>query len=151
MENTLTFPAATQKPKSVVTNQEAVIVVMHSPILIFLPLYVATTLYSIAFTQGAGNVTAYIPQWILLNLPDGLIMFTVLNIYLSLWAKHTFNQNLFWITALTIIAITIEHLQAWHIIKGRFDILDILFYELAYTISIYLSFSNDLKYFFINL
>ena len=91
----------------------------------------------------------FMPDWIVVLL-HGVILFGIITIYQMIWAKHSFSQNLFWITAMTSAAIIIQVLQGRYI-EGRFDIVDILFYDLAYCLSVYQSLTKTLSKLFINL
>ena len=99
-------------------------------------------------TEGVNN---YHPQSLLLSCLHGVFLFALFYIYQIMWAKHSFNQNLFWLTAGTVAAIVTEHLKGLQLIKGSFDMLNIVFYEFAYSGSVYLSFVRNLKQIFIKL
>jgi hypothetical protein len=110
---------------------------------ILLPLCIGTGIYAVSRPEGTLLSVAFrhghihLPKWIEYNLPDGLWLFALLNLLQLVWDKPgCFLQLLFWSTVTTALAIVTEFLQGAHIIKGTFDTMDILSYELAFLSSI---------------
>ena len=82
------------------------------------------------------------------SLLNGLVLCAIQQLYLLFCSKHSFNQNLLWITAISATAIITEYFQGMGILKGTFDILDILVYEIAHALAITTAFNAQIKYLF---
>jgi hypothetical protein len=82
---------------------------------------------------------------LVVNVGNGVVLFTILHLYYLIWDKHTFNQNLFYMTTFTAIACVTEYMQGVCIIKGSFDVLGILCYEIAFYVSVYMSLTSNLE------
>jgi hypothetical protein len=106
-------------------------------LLCFICLLIAlTTSYTLTTCHLADECNAL---GLLSNVGNGLVLFAILRLYYLIWDKHTFNQNLFYMTTLTAIAYITKFLQGVCIIRGSFDVLDIFFYEIAFSASVYMS------------
>ena len=120
-------------------------------LLIFLPITIGTGIYALARPEGTVlNVVfrhryIHLPNWISCNLPDGLWLFALLNTYQVIWDKSSFFPKLFWSTGTTALAIATEYLQAFHFIRGTFDLMDILSYEVAFLASTCIFLTTNLK------
>lgn len=126
----------------------------HSPPVVLIPLCVGTAIYKVNNTvlvKLNHNVT-WLPvvKWILQSLPNGLWLFALLNVYRLYYRKHSFYQNLLWLSMITLLAFTTEYLQAFHVVKGTFDLLDLLFYEFACIATTYIAFNTHLDNLFTN-
>jgi hypothetical protein len=117
----------------------------NSPPLALAPLGLGTALHITNHAMGNNPEGLLIVKCLLQSLPNGLWLFAVLNLYRLLFKKHSFYQNLFWITSITLLAITTEYLQAFHLLRGTFDILDLFFYECASVVATYLAFEAHLE------
>jgi hypothetical protein len=112
-------------------------------LLYFICLLVAlTTSYTLTTCHLANECNAL---GLLSNVGNGFALFAILRLYYLIWDKHSFNQNLFYMTTLTAIAYGTEFLQGVCIIKGSFDVLDILLYQLAFVVSVYHSFATNVE------
>ncbi len=121
----------------------------HSPPVVTAPLCMGLVIYkvnhAIAATVNHSAQSLSVVKWILQSLPNGLWLFALLNFYMLLFRKHSFYQNLLWLTAITILGFTTEYLQFFHLVYGKFDILDLIFYEFACIATTYLAFVTQLK------
>jgi hypothetical protein len=80
-----------------------------------------------------------LPSWIIFNLPDAIWIFSFTNLMLIIWNDKFSWQSAPWIIAAPIIGLGLEFGQAFHIVKGTFDIIDILFIMIASTIPLLIS------------
>lgn len=80
-------------------------------------------------------VTDHLPDWIPYNLPDGLWLYSFIT-YLALVWKRAGRLNLIFIFFVpTLFAISIEFFQYAGLVKGTFDILDVITYLLVFIFS----------------
>ncbi len=70
---------------------------------------------------GATNL----PEWVLYNLPDGLWAYSMVSAFLILWSGRNVNKVLFVCSVLFFASY--EALQAFNIISGTADVLDLAF------------------------
>jgi hypothetical protein len=126
----------------------------NSPPLVLVPLCIGGVIYkanhAITATVKSSPYGLPVAKWILHSLPNGLLLFAMLNFYRMFWQKHSFYQNLFWIAVITVLAFTTEYLQAFHIIGGSFDIMDFVSFECASIVTIALAFNTHSKHLFDN-
>lgn len=85
------------------------------------------------------------PKWVIYSLPDGLWMFSGTSLILNVWGNSINKQSIFWILMIPFIAILFEFLQLIHLMRGTFDIIDIVIYLIGFGVSI-LIFSSKKKY-----
>lgn len=83
-----------------------------------------------------------LPNWFLFSLPDGLWIFSYVCLMVCIWNFKFNYQSIFWICIIPIIAISSELGQAINLVKGTFDILDLVFYILGFCIPFILIFNN---------
>jgi hypothetical protein len=93
----------------------------------------AALLISVALTQKLN----YAPT-------NGLALYALLYAYQRAWARHTFGQALFWLTTITALAFATEFLQAFQLINGSFDWMDLLCYQIAYMAAAYHYLANNM-------
>ena len=67
-----------------------------------------------------------IPYWVVYSLPDGLWMFALILIILLLWDFKLNKDSLLWIVMAITTGILFEVLQGLNMIKGTYDIADLL-------------------------
>ncbi|GAA5089552.1 hypothetical protein GCM10023210_14540 [Chryseobacterium ginsengisoli] len=72
------------------------------------------------------------PDWFVFSLPDGLWIFSYVNLILLIWNFKINFQSLIWILIVPSISIISEIGQGLKIIRGTFDFLDLLFYALGF-------------------
>lgn len=77
------------------------------------------------------NYSNNLPNIILYSLPDGLWMFSYVNLVLFLWKNEIKYENLFWIFIIPILSIISELGQLAKLIPGTFDFSDLLMYLLG--------------------
>jgi hypothetical protein len=75
-----------------------------------------------------------IPEWILFSLPDGLWIFSYVNLMLCIWNNVVCFKNLFWVLIIPLLAIGSEIGQGLGLIPGTFDLADLLLYILGMTL-----------------
>jgi hypothetical protein len=96
------------------------------------------------------NAVSDSPTWLyyskrmLESLPNALWLFATLNVYRYFYRNHTFFQNLFWLSLITTLAFSTEYVQAFT--AGNFDPIDLLAYEYASLVTMYLTFRTQLCY-----
>ena len=76
------------------------------------------------------------PKWVIYSLPDGLWMFSGTSLILNVWGNSINKQSIFWILMIPFIAILFEFLQLIHLMRGTFDIIDIVIYLIGFGVSI---------------
>tara|TARA_Y100001970_G_scaffold222042_1_gene272984 strand:+ start:14 stop:448 length:435 start_codon:yes stop_codon:yes gene_type:complete len=69
-----------------------------------------------------------IPFWFKYNLPDGLWIYSLINIFLLIWIDNINKYNFYYIYIFVLIACICEIFQFYNIIPGTYDFVDILFY-----------------------
>lgn len=79
-----------------------------------------------------------IPDFIVYALPDGLWMFSYMSVILYLWNNDLKKENFLWVFGLPIIAIASEIGQYFGLVKGTFDIMDLLLYLLGGLLPFYI-------------
>ncbi len=84
----------------------------------------------------------FLPEWVRHSMPPGILFFTLLCLYKYLFPKHSFSQNILWLTCLTVLAHCSEYLQYKLLLPGNIDTTRILFYQSAYIIAVALSFKT---------
>ena len=77
------------------------------------------------------NASYKLPYWFVYSFPDGLWIMSYLLILIEIWNRKINNQNIFWILIIPFIAITSEAFQYVGILRGTFDILDLISYLLG--------------------
>ena len=82
--------------------------------------------------QSFGHI--YLPSWIIYSLPDALWIFSFISIMLTIWRDKFTRQSIFWIFIAPTIGILSEIGQAFHFIRGTFDIIDLTLILIASTI-----------------
>lgn len=68
-----------------------------------------------------------IPDWLVYNLPDGLWSYSFTNLVLLIWNHQINRKNFGWIIIPVITGIILELSQLTGLIKGTFDIFDIVY------------------------
>lgn len=87
----------------------------------------------------------FLPDWFLFSLPDGLWIFSYVCLMLYIWKNNISKHNLFWISIIPLIAIFSEIAQIFHLVRGTFDINDLLFYLLGFFLP-FIIFNKKLNY-----
>lgn len=80
------------------------------------------------------NHSHTLPSIVLYSLPDGLWIFSYVNLVLFLWKNEIKKENLFWIFIIPIISIVSELGQLLKIISGTFDPMDLVMYLIGTTL-----------------
>lgn len=123
------------------------------PVIVLLPMCTGAIIFKA--NHYIANAVSDSPKWLyyskrmLESLPNALWLFSLLNLYRYFYRKHTFFQNLFWLSLITTLAFTTEYLQAFT--TGSFDPIDLLAYEYASLITMYLTFRTHLNYLYTDL
>lgn len=95
--------------------------------------------------KSALKTSSFIPQWVLLSLPDGLWLFSYVCLMLHIWKNSITIQNLFWISIVPVIAVGSEVAQYFGSVQGTFDLTDLLLYILGSILPL-LIFKNSINY-----
>lgn len=77
-----------------------------------------------------------IPPWVIYNLPDGLWSFAFTTAMLQHWKNKIDSVSIFWIVLTPVVGISIECFQKLNLIKGTFDIADIISVLIGFFLSI---------------
>lgn len=106
--------------------------------------------FNIDFLNSSIRLNAFtysklVPQWILFSLPDGLWTFSYVCLMLYIWNFKISLQSIIWITLIPFIAVFSEIGQAFNLIQGTFDYLDLFFYILGMVLPLAYLFIKNLK------
>ena len=82
------------------------------------------------FFQAQVN-NADIPHWMIYSLPDALWMLALTLFILMIWDFKLHKRSIPWIALAIIIGILFEIAQRFHMIPGRFDVIDLISIMLA--------------------
>jgi len=82
------------------------------------------------FLQGLFQ-NAQIPQWIIYSLPDALWMLALTLVMLLIWDFRLHKKSIPWIASAIVAGILFEIAQGFHIVRGTFDIVDLMFILVA--------------------
>lgn len=77
------------------------------------------------------NLTWNIPDWILYNLPDGLWLFSITSLMIIIWRQEINISKLVYILFPSLFVLLWEFGQYLNVIKGIFDIKDLVIYLIA--------------------
>lgn len=75
---------------------------------------------------------AILPKWVIFSLPDGLWMYSFTSTLLIYWNNQNIN---YWLLIPFSAGIITEILQLFNIFPGTFDIIDLIFLTLGFTLS----------------
>jgi hypothetical protein len=70
-----------------------------------------------------------LPDWLVYSAPDGLWMFSATSLMLVVWRFRISIETLAWLSVIPFISIGSEIGQAWHLVKGTFDAVDLAVYS----------------------
>lgn len=87
-----------------------------------------------------------LPEWMYYSLPYGLWNFSLGTALIAVWSrKLTFMTKCFILSAVFVSGVLIEVMQALHIVRGTFDVVDliILIFSFAFVILILNIKSNE--------
>lgn len=90
--------------------------------------FVRNSIYPIKF---------YLPSWVYYSLPDGLWVYSYSSALIILWGDQYMNMK-FWLIVTFLLSILIEIGQAFNLLPGTFDVIDILFCIIASSLSVIL-------------
>ncbi len=85
-------------------------------------------------------VRQHIPEWIYYSLPDGLWVYAFTSILHTIWGKN-YTKLKYWLILPITFGILMEVAQAFNIVRGTFDFLDLILCMTAFILSILLN--ND--------
>ncbi len=70
----------------------------------------------------------FLPIWFIYSLPDGLWIFSLNSFIILLWNREITLSLFVWLLTIILLAMCHELLQKFNIIRGTFDIYDMIFY-----------------------
>lgn len=73
------------------------------------------------FNHGQFNL----PTWTIFSLPDALWIFSFTNFMLIIWRDKFSEQSVLWILIAPTIGVLSEIGQAFHFVRGTFDLIDL--------------------------
>ena len=68
------------------------------------------------------------PFWLKYNFPDGLWVYSLINMFLFIWIDDINKYNFYYPYLFVLIACICEALQFYSIIPGTYDFIDVLSY-----------------------
>ena len=80
------------------------------------------------------SMKIYIPSWVYFSLPDGLWIYSFTAATIIYW-KNDFQKTKLYLIILFMIVVLLELLQAFKILSGTFDILDLISMLLGFLLS----------------
>ncbi len=98
--------------------------------------------YAVFQLRSNFNKLIILPEWALYALPDGLWIFSFTTLILFIWDNTITNKNIYLIFFIPLCALISELLQLINIIRGTYDVNDILAYIIGFGMSIFI-FSNN--------
>ncbi|MFA8300353.1 MAG: hypothetical protein ACEPOV_09345 [Hyphomicrobiales bacterium] len=69
-----------------------------------------------------------LPNWVIYSLPDGLFIYSYINLILFLWRNVIFKDSLIWLIIMPVVILLYEFGQLWGYVSGTFDLMDLFFY-----------------------
>jgi len=72
-----------------------------------------------------------IPGWIIYSLPDALWMMALITLILFIWDFKLNVRSIPWIVSAILTGLTLEIFQGFHLIRGTFDINDLILIVIA--------------------
>ena len=79
------------------------------------------------FRDSLSHLSRALPNWFLYSLPNGLWMFSYTLLLLCLWGGVS-QSSVIWISILLLASLASEFLQAFALLPGTFDEIDLLSY-----------------------
>ena len=76
------------------------------------------------------NHDIHYPDFLIYSMPDGLWLLSYILLIGTIW-NFKYQRCLYIIMLLPIFAISHEILQLYHLVPGRFDVLDVVVYVIA--------------------
>lgn len=73
------------------------------------------------------------PNWFIYSLPDGLWVYSLSSALLILWNGKLTG----WLLVPFVGGVMLEFFQAWRLLSGTFDVIDLLMTIAAFFLSIY--------------
>ncbi len=83
------------------------------------------------FHASEFNILPKLPDWVIYNLPDAIWAMTLIYLLMYIWNFSISKKNFPWLVSPAIIACSIEFGQKFDIIKGTYDVLDLVFIIIA--------------------
>jgi len=77
----------------------------------------------------------YIPNWAIYSLPDGLWVYALSSSLFIIWGKDCL-KSFYRVLIIIAFAPCLEIMQFYNILPGTFDIIDLIFYIIASTVSV---------------
>ena len=78
-----------------------------------------------------------LPTWFIYSLPDALWIFSFTSLMLSIWQDKFSVQSLFWILIAPTIGLLSEIGQAFHFVRGTYDLSDLTLILIASALPFY--------------
>lgn len=79
------------------------------------------------------------------NLPDGLWLFSLNLLLLTIWNFQLNKQSLSWLLGAFCIGIVLEFMQYTHLIRGTFDAKDLFSYGMACVVTLLITLINSIN------
>ncbi len=90
---------------------------------------------ALRFFQGLVS-NQWLPDWILFSLPDALWMTALTLFILMIWDFKIHRRSTAWLAMAVVAGAGMEILQGFHLMRGTFDMADLLFILFAASIPI---------------
>lgn len=78
----------------------------------------------------------WVPGWIIYSLPDALWMMALTVFILMIWDFKIHSRSIIWLAMAMVAGTGLELLQGFHLMRGTFDVADLIFIFLAASIPI---------------
>ncbi|MDO8333170.1 MAG: hypothetical protein Q7T35_00690 [Nitrosomonas sp.] len=106
-------------------------------------MYLTLRCSNVFFVEILENICCQYPctevilaDWIKYNLPDGLWVYSLTSLMIIIWKSYTL-KSLIWICSGLLIAIISEFCQSIGVFPGTYDLIDIVFYLLAFGLAVF--------------
>ena len=83
-----------------------------------------------------------LPTWVVYSLPDALWIFSFTSLMIAIWKGKFSIHSVFWVFIAPTIGLLSEIGQAFHFVRGTFDITDLTLILIASTLPFYSPIKN---------
>lgn len=79
----------------------------------------------------AAGVRHYLPRWVLFSAPNALWVYSFTAFMTELWHDSPVASRFCWLLAGPAVGVGLEVAQAYHLVRGPFDVVDVVLSGLA--------------------
>ena len=90
------------------------------------------------YREMVSFVIPYLPGWFLNSLPAALFLYSLTSWFQIVWVDCYGKEWLFWISVALLVGVLSEVFQYYHLLSGKYDLMDVLFYVVAWILGVYI-------------